>query len=64
MFSGIIEAIEPIVSSCLKDQVTEVRIRRPVFFNDVKVGDSIAVNGVCLTLESFDSESMFFTLTT
>jgi riboflavin synthase len=33
-----------------------------VIFDDINLGDSIAVNGVCLTLEAFDSQSMTFTL--
>lgn len=62
MFSGIIESVEPIIESRSLDQAVEVVIQRPNFFDDLKVGDSIAVNGVCLTLESFTSASMKFTL--
>jgi riboflavin synthase len=62
MFSGIIEATEPIVSSRSLDHAHEIFIRRPTHFNDLKIGDSIAVNGVCLTVEAFDVETVKFTL--
>lgn len=62
MFSGIIEAVEPVLESNPRDRVVELRIRRPECFDDIKVGDSIAVNGVCLTVESFDAFQMTFTL--
>lgn len=62
MFSGIIEAVEPITSHRALDQAHLIVIRRPSTFDDLSVGDSIAVNGVCLTIESFDLETMTFTL--
>lgn len=62
MFSGIIEATQIIKNTKSSNQVIQIEIDRPVFFQDLKVGDSIAINGVCLTLESFTSESLFFTL--
>ena len=40
----------------------KLRLSVQFFFDDIKIGDSIAVNGVCLTLESFTSEQMKFTL--
>jgi riboflavin synthase len=52
MFSGIIEAKEPIVKIEDLNQAIRIWVRRPDFFNDLKVGDSIAVDGVCLTLEA------------
>jgi len=62
MFSGIIEATESILKTRPRDQALELILRRPLSFDDIKLGDSIAINGVCLTLESFDSHSMTFTL--
>lgn len=37
-------------------------IQRPSDFDDLKRGDSIAVDGVCLTLETFDPNQLTFTL--
>ncbi len=62
MFSGIIESTESMIESRALDQTREVVIQRPSFFDDIKIGDSIAVNGVCLTLESFTPTTMKFTL--
>lgn len=62
MFSGIIEATVPILKSHPRDQALELHLPRPENFNDIALGDSIAVNGVCLTLEATDSQSMIFTL--
>jgi riboflavin synthase len=62
MFSGIIEATEPIVQNSALDQAHVIMVRRPASFSDIKLGDSIAVNGVCLTVEAFTSETIQFTL--
>ncbi len=39
-----------------------IELERPKSFDDIKIGDSIAVDGVCLTLEKFDDLKMQFTL--
>lgn len=62
MFAGIIEALEPILSHRPLDQAHEIIVRRPGIFNDLREGDSIAVNGVCLTVESFNTDTIRFTL--
>ncbi len=62
MFSGIIEAQAPIVLIEDLDRACRIQIQRPAFFDDLKIGDSIAVNGVCLTLEAMNPEQMTFTL--
>lgn len=62
MFSGIIEAVSTIVAAESGNQVTRISVKKPSYFNDIKNGDSIAVDGVCLTLEAFDENSMQFAL--
>lgn len=62
MFSGIIETTSPILRAQNRGSVVEICVRRPSQFNDLHVGDSIAHNGVCLTLESFDDQHMIFAL--
>lgn len=37
-------------------------IYRPAVFDDIVVGDSIAINGVCLTIVALDSQSITFDL--
>ena len=37
-----------------------LRLNRPEVWDDLRVGDSIAVNGCCLTITTFDDDSMSF----
>jgi riboflavin synthase len=62
MFAGIIESTNRITEVFPLNQALRIQIERPTFFDDLKVGDSIAVNGVCLTLESYNQSHMMFTL--
>lgn len=62
MFSGIVEATSPIISTSPGDKILQIEVRRPSQFNDLSIGDSVAVNGICLTVESFNDSSMQFTL--
>lgn len=62
MFSGIIEATSRILALEMGDQSLKILVERPSSFDDLKLGDSIAVNGVCLTVEEFDSRQIQFSL--
>lgn len=62
MFSGIIEAHAPVVSATQQSDVLRISIEKPKDFNDLNSGDSIAVNGVCLTVESFTELMIQFAL--
>ncbi len=62
MFSGIVESVMPIVSSEELQNAYRIKIKKPSEFNDIKLGDSIACDGVCLTVEAFDLEQMTFAL--
>ncbi|WP_088007851.1 riboflavin synthase [Indiicoccus explosivorum] len=55
MFTGIIEEIGHVKAIRRKPQALELTISCSVVLEDVKRGDSIAVNGVCLTVSEFDS---------
>lgn len=62
MFSGIVEAQSKIETvTPLKDSV-RIEISKPKSFNDIKIGDSICVNGICLTVEAFTKSTMQFCL--
>lgn len=50
MFTGIVEALEPVRSITRTGGGAVIGIRRPATFTDVRIGDSIAVDGVCLTV--------------
>jgi riboflavin synthase len=62
MFSGIIESVEPVIKAVESPGLLRIQVKKPSSFNDIKEGDSIATNGICLTLESFDQEQMTFAL--
>lgn len=62
MFSGIVEALSPVKSARTEGHLVFIDVARPQDFTDIKNGDSIATNGVCLTVEKFDNETMSFAL--
>lgn len=62
MFAGIVETKSPIVQVSERPGVLVIHIARPVNFEDLTLGDSIACDGVCLTLEKFDLKTMQFAL--
>ncbi|WP_413577419.1 riboflavin synthase [Bdellovibrio sp. HCB290] len=62
MFSGIVESVMPIESSEELQNAYRVKIKKPSEFNDLKLGDSIACDGVCLTVEAYDDQQMTFAL--
>lgn len=57
MFTGIIEEIGKIKSSSRKGNSIELSLEASKVLGDVKLGDSIAVNGICLTVTSFTKSS-------
>ncbi len=59
MFSGIIEEtgrVEALEASSDPEGGTTLTIRGPHVLGDTRLGDSIAVNGVCLTVTSRDED--------
>lgn len=62
MFSGIIETTSTITAAEEAGVLTRIQIERPKGFTDLRTGDSICTDGVCLTLEEFDSQKMTFAL--
>ena len=62
MFSGIIESKSKIIRSEKSESVLRIWVQRPAQFDDIKIGDSICTNGVCLTVEKFDSQEIQFCL--
>ena len=57
MFTGIIEEIGSIRSVAAGTHSAVLSVRAERILEDIHTGDSIAVNGVCLTVSSFDRES-------
>lgn len=58
MFSGIVETIGTIQSLQSSSDAVVFHIQPQLPFNDIHTGDSISVNGVCLTVTEF-TDSLF-----
>ncbi|MBM7623317.1 riboflavin synthase [Sporohalobacter salinus] len=58
MFTGIVEEMGKVSSINRGSQSIELKIKADKVLQDVEIGDSIATNGVCLTVTDF-SESYF-----
>ncbi len=56
MFTGIVEDIGTIVKINRHEKAAELQIKSQLITSDVQLGDSIAVNGTCLTVTRFEKE--------
>jgi riboflavin synthase len=56
MFTGIVEELGEVVAT-EPGEVTRLTIRGPLVTGDAAHGDSIAVNGVCLTVTGLDGDT-------
>src|SRR3990167_3904949 len=62
MFSGIVETVGVIndlklIRDCLKINISPYKI-----FNDLNIGDSVSVNGVCLTITNIIHDTFDMTI--
>lgn len=62
MFSGIVEAQVQVQSTTAESGLIRISVARPKSFTDLKNGDSVSVNGVCLTIEKFDHNTLQFAI--
>ena len=61
MFNGIIESIGKIKSLSQADGDIDLTVSYDEsIFNDISNGDSIAINGICLTLKKYNSKFLYF----
>ena len=56
VFTGIVEELGTVASITPLDDAARLAVRGPVVTSDAKHGDSIAVNGVCLTVVDVDGD--------
>lgn len=56
MFTGIVEEVGTVVALDRDDQAATLRIACHEVVGDVALGDSIAVDGCCLTVTTFDDQ--------
>ncbi|MEG0181290.1 MAG: riboflavin synthase [Peptostreptococcaceae bacterium] len=57
MFTGIVEEIGKIQSIKKGDKSSVITVQGDKIFGDMHIGDSIAVNGVCLTVATFSNNN-------
>ncbi len=60
MFTGIVEETGTVTAFTRGADAWKLQIEARVALNDAALGDSIAVNGCCLTLTKFDATHMWF----
>ena len=60
MFTGIVEEIGTITAVRKTGDAIKLGIRTGVTFDDLKIGDSLCVNGVCLTVTSLQNNKIVF----
>lgn len=60
MFTGIIEETGSILSFAQKAAAWRLVVRAQAALHDAELGDSIAVNGCCLTIVAFDETTLSF----
>ncbi len=56
MFTGIVEELGTVVALESQSDAMRLSVRGPLVTEDASLGDSIAVNGVCLTVASLEGE--------
>ncbi|MBD5543555.1 MAG: riboflavin synthase [Lachnospiraceae bacterium] len=57
MFTGIVEEVGTILQIDRGSKSSVLHIGGKLIFDDLKIGDSVAVNGVCLTVTTLSSNS-------
>lgn len=56
MFTGLISHLGHVKSIELNGDSAKLNIQCPEITGEIKIGDSVAVNGVCLTVTEFDAQ--------
>ena len=62
MFTGLIEEIGKVLWIRATDRGTQLQIAAPGISEDIHKGDSVAVNGCCLTVSAYRGEQLTFDL--
>ena len=59
MFTGIIEEVGHVAAIERSEDAIRLRITAPLVVTDANLGDSISVNGVCLTVTEYDEQGFW-----
>ncbi|HEY3375947.1 MAG TPA: riboflavin synthase [Armatimonadota bacterium] len=62
MFTGIIEELGTVVSVRREANVARLTLQAQIVRDDLRVGDSLATNGVCLTVERIEPSQLLLTM--
>lgn len=57
MFTGIVETIGRITQRIVESECTHFTIQPTTPYHDLSIGESIAINGTCLTITQFDDKT-------
>jgi riboflavin synthase len=60
MFTGIIEEVGQIAQIRLSSQGGQLQVKARKILDHIQLGDSVAVNGVCLTVTAYNNDSLQF----
>ena len=60
MFTGLIEEVGTVKYVKAVPNGKEIRVTGRVIIEDISIGDSISVNGVCLTVTAVEGDTIFF----
>lgn len=60
MFTGIIKEVGKVVRIDKKANLWKIGVKSDIIYSEVKVSDSVSVNGVCLTLIEKNNGILFF----
>ena len=60
MFTGIVEAVGGVESVSARGELIRLVVHEPTLARSVALGDSVAVNGTCLTIALRDGEKLHF----
>jgi len=62
MFTGLIEEVGSVIAVRASDRGTQLQIAAPRIAKKIRTGDSVAVNGCCLTIRSQRGDQLTFDL--
>ena len=62
MFTGLIEEVGTVIEISTSDLGAQLRIAAPHVAEKIQIGDSIAVNGCCLTVAAHRADQVIFNL--
>lgn len=62
MFTGIIEEIGIVENIKRINNITQLSIKANKIIDDIKIGDSVSINGTCLTITKIEKEVLSFDL--